>query len=589
MQPSTFNDQLEAALRDCRSAFWGVGLFSLAVNLLMLAVPIYTMQLFDRVVMTRSMDTLVMLSLLLGVSLAVMAGFEFLRSLVLSRIGIWLDRTLSGPVLEATMTAAARTPAAASTQAARDLSSLKGFLGGPAIMPLFDAPWAPIFLAFVFFVHPALGVTALAGALLLLGFAVLNERLTMEPLQAAAKLGATRMQGLETAVRNHDSVTAMGMAPELVRRWTEAGEAAHLTQAAALDRSNLISSTVKFTRLLLQAAILGLGAALSIKGEISGGAMIAASILMGRAVAPVEQAIVTWRAVVGARGDLARLRRLLGEAGATVTMQTNMPPPLGKVLLADVGYAPPGTKTPILDGISLVLGAGESLGIVGPSGVGKTTLLRIVAGSLPPSSGAVRLDGVDLAIWPAADRGRHIGYLPQGVELFDGTVGENVARFTEGTGRGVIAAAKLAGAHDMILGLPAGYDTPIGPGGLPISGGQKQRIGLARALFGQPKLVILDEPNANLDAQGEAVLVETLAKLKAAQITVLMVAQRIGIMSAMDKILVMRKGGMERMGPREEILAELMKAQGGIAQQTAQSTGRILRGSILAAGTPTLQ
>ena len=549
---------LTRALAGCRGAWAGVAVFSACVNVLMLAVPLYMMQVYDRVLATGSVDTLLALTVMVAGALAVYGVLEALRARVLARAGVWLDRELGSPVLAGAVAAARRAGGGVSAQGLRDLATVRGCLGGPGVMPLFDAPWAPVFLGIVFLVHPVLGWIGLGGAFALFGCAVLNDLATRAKLTEANASAVRALNAADAAVRNADAIAAMGMVPALARRWREAGARGLRLQTSASDASGSLSAFAKVLRFGLQVAMLGVGAWLVLGHEMSPGGMLAAAVIVARGLAPVEQLITAWRALVGARAAWRRLRELMDDAHEE-DAGTALPRPAGRLEAEKVGYLPPGGREPVLRHVSLRLEPGEALGIVGPSGAGKTTLVRLLVGSLIPTSGHVRLDGAELGVWRDADRGRHVGYLPQTVELFAGTVRENIARLGEAEDEAVVAAAERAGAHGVILGLPGGYDTPIGEGGVPISGGQRQRIALARALFGAPALLVLDEPNAHLDAAGEQALVEAVVRMRERGVTVVLIAQRAGVMAQVDKVLVLRAGEVAACGPRAEVLAALRR------------------------------
>lgn len=551
-------DALSLSLAGCRRVWVGVALFSACLNVLMLAVPLYMMQVYDRVLTTGSVETLVALTAMVAVALAVFGVLEAIRVRVLVRAGGWLDRELGSPVLAGAVAAALRAGGGVSAQGLRDLATVRGYLGGPGVMPLFDAPWAPVFLGIVFLVHPVLGWIGLAGALVLFGCAVLNDLATRRKLTEANGAAARALNAADAAVRNADAIAAMGMLPALARRWREAVAGGLHLQTAASDASGSISALAKVLRFGLQVAMLGVGAWLVLGHEMSPGGMLAAAVIVARGLAPVEQLITAWRALVGARTAWRRLRELMerapdGDAG------TALPRPAGRLEAAKVGYLPPRLREPVLRQVSVRLDPGEVLGVVGPSGAGKTTLVRLLVGSLEPTAGYVRLDGADLGAWRDADRGRHVGYLPQAVELFAGTVRENIARLGEAEDQAVVEAARRAGAHEVILALPEGYDTLIGEGGVPLSGGQRQRIALARAVFGNPALVVLDEPNAHLDADGEQALVEAVVGMRERGVTVVLIAQRAGVMAQVDKMLVLQAGSVASLGTREEVLATLRR------------------------------
>ena len=550
------NTLLKETLAASRGGFVAVGVFSLFINVLMLTAPLYMLQVFDRVLTSRSVETLIMLTLIAGVALLALAALDALRGAALVRIGTWLDGRIGAPVLAASITAAVRKGDGASVQRLRDLSTLRTFLTGPGIFPVMDAPWTPIFIAVIFLLHPILGWVSLAGALVLFGLAVSNEVTTRGLLGRAGGASVAALRQAEAAIRNADSVEAMGMMPALIRRWHERNAEALTLQSVASMRSGGITAASKFARLALQVGILGAGAWLVILNELTPGAMIAGSILMGRALAPVEQAIGTWRSLIAARGAYERVKKQLDDSEPRGQAMP-LPPPSGRLNVEGVSFVHPGAEAPTLRAVSFQLQPGETLGLIGPTAAGKTTLARLLVGNLVPRAGHVRLDAMDVAQWEAEDLGRHIGYLPQDVELFGGTVRENIARMDMGDAEAVVAAAGLAGVHDMILRLPKGYDTEIGEGGATLSGGQRQRIALARAVYGSPRLIVLDEPNANLDGEGEEALVKAIGVLRENKVSIVVIAHRPSILQTADKVLVLRAGAVQVVGPRDEVLAKL--------------------------------
>ena len=543
----------------CRRVWLGVALFSACVNLLMLSVPMYMMQVYDRVLPTSNVDTLLALSAMVVIGLGVFGLLDAVRHRVLVRVGAWLDRELGSSVLAGAVAEAGRAGGGVSAQGLRDLATVRGYLGGASVLPLFDAPWSPVFLAIVFVIHPMLGWIGLGGAVVLFVFAVLNDVTTRKQLVEANNASARALNAADAAIRNADAITAMGMLPALAGRWRGTTDHALDQQTSAADASGAIGGLAKFIRLCLQASMLGVGSYLVLRNEMSAGSIIAAAIILARGLAPLEQLINAWRTLIAARTAYRRLEELLDRAPADESA-TVLPRPEGRLDVSNVNYVPPGVRLPIVRQMGFHLDAGDVLGVVGPSGAGKTTLVRLLVGSLTPTAGHVRLDGADVAVWPAADRGRHVGYLPQTVELFAGTVRDNIARLGEATDEEVIAAAQLASAHDTILGLPNGYDTPIGEGGVPISGGQRQRIALARALFREPVLVVLDEPNAHLDGDGEQALAGTLKRLRERGTTVVLISQRAGVMAMVDTVMVLKAGAIDAFGTRDEILRTLRRA-----------------------------
>jgi PrtD family type I secretion system ABC transporter len=554
MKPDT---DLRQALRACRGAGFFLFAFSLGINILALASPLYMMQLYDRVVSSRSVDTLIMLTLMFALAIGALVVLDTLRGQVLARLGTWLDERLGPAVIVAGLRASLATASGGrASEALRDLMTVRSFLSGPATMPLMDAPWAPLFIGLLYILHPLLGMVGLASGFVLFALAVLNEAITKNPLQQANRAAARTMRTVESAFRNAEVVAAMGMRDGVLRIWRREAHAGKLAQELAGNRAALVQGLSKYTRLMVQSAIMGVGAWLVIEDHASPGVMFGASFLIARALAPVENAIVTWKSVIAARFAYGRLQHLL-EAVPPTPKGMALPRPQGDLSVERLTYAPPGSDTPILRGISFSLGAGEVLGLVGPSAAGKTTLARCITGAWRPNSGYVRLDGADIAVWHAAEGSDHMGYLPQDVELFAGTVRENIARLRETDPEAVINAAKLAGLHEMIMRLPKGYDSDIGEGGLKLSGGQRQRIGLARALFGEPRVIVLDEPNASLDAEGESALIEAIAQLKARGTTLIVIAHRPSILQHADKVLVLKDGMAAAFGSRDEVIAKL--------------------------------
>jgi PrtD family type I secretion system ABC transporter len=547
---------LKGALAACAGGFFAVVFFSLCINLLMLVTPLYMLQIFDRVLSSRSTDTLLFLTLIAGIALMTLALLEAVRNSVMVRLGSWLDRRLSGAVLSGSVVATLKHGRDPSIQGLRDLSTFRTFLTGPAIFPILDAPWTPIFLAVIFMLHPLLGWLSLVGALALLALALTNELTTRNLLQDATGAAMRALGQAEATVRNADVVEAMGMLPNLVRRWSRHNVDTLTLQALASGRSGRITAIAKFVRQFLQVGILGVGAWLVLRDELTPGAMIAASILMSRALAPVDMAINSWKSAVAARSAYDRIRRQLDEA-PPLGRPMKLPAPRGALRVSGLAYIHPGASEPTLRGITFGLEPGEALGIIGPTAAGKSTLARILVGNLQPRTGDARLDGVDVAQWHPEDLGRHIGYLPQDVELFNGAVQDNIARMGESDPEAVIKAALLAGVHEMIVHLPQGYDTEIGDRGSVLSGGQRQRIALARAVYGNPSFVILDEPSASLDNTGEEALLNTIAAIKEGGATLVVIAHRPNVLRYMDKILVLRDGMIDKFGPREEVIRQV--------------------------------
>ncbi len=547
---------LSAAFKECRFGFVLLGVVSCFINILILTSPIYMIQTFDRVLSSGRTETLIYLTLIAGIAVLFMGLLEMVRGRLLQRISRWLGRRL-GPDLIASSMNGTRYGLNQGAQPLRDLQVLRGFVGSPSINALFDAPWAPLFIVVIWLLHPWLGILALVAAVVLLLVAFANEWMSRKALKKAGHMSIVSTQNADSAVRNAEVFHAMGMLPGFLRSWSEREtQALNLHQSAGDMNATLVGFS-KFMRLFVQILILALGAYLVLKGELTSGGMIAGSILLGRALAPVEQSIGAWKAFVNARDAYGRLRSLLEKLPpATDTMP--LPAPRGDLACEQVIYVPQGRENPVLNGVNFELSHGEALGIIGPSAAGKSTLCRIIVGMWRPTRGRARLDGADLFAWPADQLGPYLGYLPQDVELFAGSVRENIARLDqEAEPARVVEAAMAAGVHDMILHLPNGYETEIGEGGAYLSGGQRQRIGLARALYGQPRLIVLDEPNANLDNDGEEALVGAIQQAKGWGAAVVIVAHQPRILRPVDKLLLLREGRMELFGPRDEVLAKL--------------------------------
>ena len=537
-----------------RPLFAYAALFSLAINALLLVPPLYMLQVFDRVLASRSGETLAVLSAAAVVALLVMALLDVLRARLLAAAGIALDRRLGPRVIDGLLAHTAKLSGASYLNGLRDVNTLRGFLGGTGLMTLFDAPWLPFFLLVIFLFHPLLGAVALAGAVVMLLLAWLNEKLTREPLERAQVEARRAARFIDANVRNAEVVTALGMLPAVTRRWARLNDTALLEQMRASRVGGTFSGSTKFARQFIQLAMLAAGAYLVVAEHVSAGVMIAATILLGRALAPVETLVAGWRSLVEARSAWRRLDELL-KATPQAEPHTELPVPKGKVEVEKVVFG--FKEKPIVRGVSFALQPGEALALVGPSASGKSTLARLIVGVWKPVAGVVRLDGADVATWPREGLGPHIGYLPQDVELFGGTVAENIARLGEVDAAEVIRAAQRAHVHDLVVRLPKGYDTEIGESGQVLSPGQRQRIALARALYGNPRLVVLDEPNANLDHEGEEALVRALAVLKADGVTVVIIAHRPSLLRGVDKMLVLREGAVERFGTCAEVMARV--------------------------------
>ena len=538
------------------------GFFSLFINILQLTFPIYMLQIYDRVLSSYSMPTLYAISVAAVLSLIVMALLEFVRSRLLVRCGVAIDQALSHDVLDSVLKQAALTGTPPNQATLRDVNILRNFFAGNAIFTLFDIPWTPIFLGVIYILHPLLGLVATGGAVLLIIFALINEKITRKPLDAANMVNGFSMKFVETARRNSQAVRSMGMIAGVTTRWQGLNDNVMKLQTQSSRQAGLMQSLSGWLRQSMQVFIYGVGAWLTLEGKATAGCMIAASIIMGKALAPVQNGISTWKSMVEARGAWGRLDSLFSQPKPPVSM--DLPTPAGQISAEHVSFAI--QNTAILRDVSFVLEPGESLGLIGPSGAGKSTLCRLLLGIWPASAGKVRLDGSDIFAWEQEKLCHYVGYLPQDVELFSATVAENIARLNTVDPEQVIEAARQAGVHELILSFPAGYDTRIGEGGVVLSGGQRQRIGLARALYGQPKLVVLDEPNSNLDDEGERALVASWPKLKEQGTTLIIVSHKPGLLSTVDKILMLKNGQLAMFGPRDAVFQKLMEVQ---AQQKA--------------------
>jgi len=538
-------------------------LFSMFINALQLTFPIYMLQIYDRVLSSYSMPTLYAITLAAVVSLIVMAALEFVRSRLLVRCGVAIDQALSRDVLDSVLKQAVNSTPAQQQASLRDVNVLRNFFGGNAIFTLFDIPWTPLFLAAIYILHPLLGLVATGGAVLLIVFAVINEKVTRQPLDAANTVNGFSAKFVEAARRNAQTVYSMGMMPGVTQRWQEFNDTVTKLQTQASRQAGMVQSLSGWLRQSMQVFIYGVGAWLTLEGQATAGCMIAASIVMGKALAPVQMGIGSWKSMIEARGAWKRLDALFSQPKPEDGME--LPAPQGELTAEHASFAIQGNA--ILRDIHFVLPAGESLGLIGPSGAGKSTLCRLLLGLWPASAGKVRLDGHDIYAWQQEKLGPYLGYLPQDIELFSGTIAENIARLGTVDSEEVIRAAQQAGVHELILSLPKGYDTRVGEGGQTLSGGQRQRIGLARALYGRPRLVILGEPNSNLDDEGAGALLRSFAALKEQGTTLVVVSHKPALLAGMDKLLLLKAGQMSLYGPRDAVLAKLMEARN--AQQVA--------------------
>ena len=559
---------LDFAVHACRRHFVVAAVFSALLNVLYLAPTLYMLQVYDRVVPTRGFETLVFITIIFVFAVATLSALDFVRTRLLIRANLRLDRIVSPPIISAIL---AR-DGPQTSQALRDFDNLRSTLTGGGILALFDAPWTPIYVVVCFLIHPLLGALALFGAVSLVVVATLNERSTKVPLQRANSAGGKAFALLDRSASATGVIHALGMRQGLVNgHLLERRRSAQLT-AHANFAAGTYTTLSRFTRLLLQSLALGLGAFLAIQQQISAGAIFAASLLVNRALAPMDQVVGAWRSIVQARGAWRSVGNLL-EAHDLAQRRTHLPPPTGRLAIERVSVSTPSRDRLLVRDVSFSLAAGQCLGIVGPSGAGKSTLVRAIAGAQATVAGSIRFDGADAHDWDHEQLARAIGYAPQDPTLLDGTIRDNISRFSTFLGssdhlldEAVVSAATACGAHEFILRLPDAYDTALGVGGVGLSAGQAQRVALARALFGGPRVVILDEPNAHLDATGEADLQETLLRLKGGGTTIIIVAQRMGILSVVDSLMVIVDGRVDQFGPRDEVMKRL---SGGTRLTTA--------------------
>jgi len=555
---------LSEAVRACRTHFILAATFSALINILYLAPTIYMMQVYDRVVPTNGVLTLVFITVVVGVAIATLSALDAMRVRLMTRASLRLDRLLSGEILDRLLARSRALPGDPSTQQAmREFDTLRQSLAGQAATALFDVPWTPLYLFVAFLIHPLLGVLVLAAGSVLVALAITNERRSKAKADEAHEASAAAYASHEAMLRRAEIVRALGMRRALISRHIQQ-RSVGLNAAADLQFSgSRYNALVKFVRMFMQSFALGVGAWLAINGQISVGAIIAASVLLSRALQPIEQLVGLWPNIVQSRQAIQTLGRLFEQANGPV-VRTTLPDPTGQVDLQGVVVRNPEGSAILLKNISLKLTPGEVLGIVGPSGAGKTTLARVVAGALPPDLGEIRVDGASLADWDPEEVAQHIGYLPQDCGLLPGTISENVSRF--GAARGVpqevvdeqvIAAARMAGVHEMILHLPGGYDTYIEGQGHKLSAGQAQRVALARALYGNPCILVLDEPNSALDSDGEEALSRAIGAAKLHGAAIMIVAHRAAILASADKLAVLADGAIVGMGPRDEILQAL--------------------------------
>lgn len=554
--------------------FIPAAIFSLLINMLLLSPSLYMLQVYDRVLSSRSLETLWVMTILLLAALAMMGCLELVRSRLLVKSNNALDAAW-GPFLLSSMLSKSGSPEVSTyAYGLRDLNTIKQFLGGSGIFAFFDAPWLPIYMFILYLMHPLLFWVSLGGALIMLLLTIINEKATRKPLDAASDASRKAARQVETALRSAESVNAMGMGPAVLERWKAINHEAIGLQSFASNRAGIISGSTRFFRQALQSVMLGIGAYLVIQDNLSSGVMIAGTIMFGRAISPIESAIASWKSLVEARGAYDRLSAFV-KSLPDEQAHMPLPAPTGGLQLENVSFGIRKSNKMILKNLNFSLPAGDCLGIIGPSASGKSSLARVITGVWKPSAGIVRMDGADLASWNRDEIGPFTGYLPQEIELFPGTIAQNIARLGDPDPDKVIVAAKKTGVHQMVLAMPDGYDTPIGEGGVVLSGGQKQRIGLARALYGSPTLLVLDEPDSNLDTDGEAAFIKTLEELRVAKVTTIVITHKLSLLAKVEKLLLMQDGALALYGPRDAVFARMSKPQSALPsapsnQQTAE-------------------
>ncbi len=550
-------DEFAGALRQCKRLLWAAAAFSGGVNLLFLASPIYLLQVYGRVIPSGSVETLVSLSVALLLALATMAVFDAVRARILIRAAARIDRILAHRVFQAIIDLAPKNGAVyRNAQSLRDLDQFRTALAGQGAQFFFDVPWIPLFLLVLFLIHPLLGGIATGGAALLLALAFWNDRTTREAAQVAVAAQNRSYQFTDAVARHAGPVRAMGMEDALSLRWHTDRETMVRRQAEASDRNATVSALIRALRLGLQSSMIGVGGWLAINGQLLPAAIFAANLLLGRALAPLETVVSGWRQIGNAIGAGRRVQKALVQAPPRAS-RVKLPDRDIEVVVKGINYVPPNSKRAALKNIDLQIAPGEAVGIVGPSGAGKSCLARLITAVTSPTDGRVTIGGIEGRHWTAENLARYVGYLPQSVGLFPGTIRDNIARFSTADDNDVIIAAIRANAHEMILDLPEGYETKVNEGGLGLSGGQRQRIGLARAMFGSPRLIVLDEPNAHLDADGEEALAAALARLKKEGSTIVLIAHRLNPIAHVDRVIVLSKGELQLDGPRARVFRKV--------------------------------
>ena len=563
MENSNKSD-LQTALILCKSAFIWAAFFSMVINVLQLVPTIFMLQVYDRVVPTGNKSTLLMLTLLMVVLFLTMGSLEWVRSQILVRVSTRLETLLNKRLFQVSYKQALFSGGqSASGQALDDLTSLRQFLTGNGLFAFFDVPWVPLYIALMFVFHPLYGWAGIATSIVLIIVAIIQENATAKLLAEANSLAITGRSLVNKNLRNAEVIESMGMLQNIQLRWLKSSDQILILQATASSRAGLINGLSKLIRISSQSLILALGAYLVIENEITAGLMLGGSVLLGRTLAPIDMMIGSWKGFINARGQYQRLNTMLIQIPAD-SPKMPLPAPVGLFHLESAEVTPPGASQPILKGISLAINIGDVIGVIGPSGCGKSTFARALLGIWPTSKGKIRLDGAEVSNWNRHELGPYIGYLPQDIELFEGSISENIARFGDVNPDKIVAAAKMADVHNLILQFPKGYDTIIGANGGNLSGGQRQRIGLARALYGDPVIVVLDEPNSNLDEQGEYALGQAIQLLKQKKTTIVVITHRNNVLNNVDKLLILQDGLLSVYGPKDQVIAHL--------QQQAEAT-----------------
>lgn len=550
---------MKSLLSELRPLLRYLAVFSFFMNLLLLAPAIFMLQVFDRVLTSNSKETLVVLLGGTAIALLILFILDYVRNRLQNVLGTIIDERLSPPVVNFIVAYTARAPHGAKSSGMRDVTTMRNLFSANGLIALFDAPWVVIYVAVIWAFHPALGMGAAVAAVVMLTMAWLNNLLSRSALDSLQKEGQRASQYVDSSLRNAEVLQTLGMTDNLLKRWRALQNRLAAEQTSASRTTVVFAALTRFMRQAIQILMMALGAYLVLSGEASGGVMIATTVLLGRAVQPVEQLVANWRMLTDARAAYRRLQELSKGFDEERAPQLALPCPDGHVTVDGVAYRAAGSDRVILNGIALSLAAGEALAVIGPSAAGKSTLARLLTGVWRPSAGNVRLDGADVAYWPREDLGQWIGYVPQDVELFDGSVGDNIARLGAVDAEAVVLAAQRANAHELILSLPQGYDTQVGEQGARLSPGQRQRIALARALFGNPRLVVLDEPNSNLDGAGEAALAQALSGLRSEGVTTVVVTHRPSLIAHVDKILVLEAGRVAQFGPAAEVMKAMQR------------------------------